>query len=265
MFFSLWLNNIGSQMIVFLHPLPLDNPNATDAISQAENFSQMLYKSSLVAIRLLERSLRSNESDAAVAFPRDQNRRMPYWVKTSGPKDDFIFFSNVLPVDFESHSFNITVEPDRGTYRNIPRGPSFAYFMSHHIVHAVDNDNRTCWRPHRSVEQGDYFGIDLLRIQTDAIVSLVIEHDPTLQRSLEVRVSFDGVVWLSHPSLQDLEHGKAQPSDEQLLNNVIDASRFPREFRSFRYISFLVTHPSSEIFRVCDIRLVKRTKTKGRT
>ena len=249
-------------MIVFLHPLPLDNPNATIAISQGKNFNQMLHQSSLLAIRLLEQSLRSNESDAPVAFPRHQDRRMPYWVKATSPKDDFMLFSNVLPLDFESHAFNITVEPDRGTYRNVPRGPSFTYFMSHHILHAVDNDNRTCWRPHRSVKPGDYFGIDLLRIQTDAVVSLVVEHDPILQNSLEVRVSFDGVVWLSHPSLQSRNGGNAQPSTEQLLNVVMDGSRFSREFRSFRYISFLVAHPSSEIFRVCDVRLVNRMSKK---
>ena len=174
-----------------------------------------------------------------------------------------MLFSNVLPLDFESHLFNITVEPDRGTYRNVPGGPGYAHFESHHIFQALDNNNRTCWRPHRSVKPGDYFGVDLLRIQTDAVVSLVVEHHPTLQHSLEVRVSFDGVVWLSHPSLQGRKGGNAQPSTEQLLSIVVDASRFSREFRSFRYISFLVAHPSSEIFRVCDVRLVNRmSKTK---
>jgi len=255
-FFSMWLNAIPSQMVVNLRSFPANSNEPDQPLSSTQDFPNTLHTSSVLAIRKLEYSLRLNESTTSIAFPRQQNRRFPYCVRSPSLNDDFIFFSNVLPIDIESIPFDITRDADRGTYRNVPSGPNYTHFASYNTLKAVDGNGETCWRPLGTVKKGDFFAVDFLRIQSDITFALVIGHSWKLQQSLDVRVSFDGVLWISHRSLKGTLVDNDESSTPNFHRLVVQSRQFSPELRSFRYIAFNATYAFAEPFQVCDIRTV---------
>jgi len=255
-FFSIWLNDIPSQMLVNLRQLPAD-PNQTDkAFFSKDDFYEFQQRGVALAIQKLEYSLHMNEPTTNVAFPRKQNRRFPYCVRSPSLNDDFIFYSNILPIDIDHIPFDITSDADRATYRNIPNGPNYTHFASHNTLQAVDGNGRTCWRPLRTVEKGDFFAIDFLHIQDNTEFSLVVGHSEKLQRSLDVRVSFDGVWWISHRSLESSFITVSGTATTNFHRLVFDSKQFPLEFQSFRYIAFDAIYAFAEAFQVCDVQII---------
>jgi len=262
-FFSIWLNDIPSQMVVNLRQLPAD-PNQTDkAFSFTDDFYEFQHTGVALGIQKLEYSLHLNESTASVTFPRKQNRRFPYCVRSPSPNDDFIFYSNILPIDIEHIPFDIIRNADRGTHGNVPNGPNYTHFSSHNTLQAVDDNGTTCWHPIRTVEKGDFFGIDFLHIQNETAFSLVVGHSEKLQRSLDVRVSFDGVWWISHRSLREIYTKTTSGCAPSSPKFIFDSRRFSPELRSFRYIAFNATYAFTEAFQVCDIGIMKNVKTNA--
>ncbi|CAF1310968.1 unnamed protein product [Rotaria sordida] len=249
LFFSIWLNDIPSQMLVNLRSLSM-NVNKTDTpFSSTNEFYDFQKASSVLAIRKLEYSLRLNQSTMTVSFPRQQYRRFPYCVKSPSLKDDFIFYSNVLPIDIEHIPFDITRDAKRATYINVPSGPNYIHFINYNTLKAVDNDRTTCWRPKGLVKKGDFFAIDFLYIQTNIIFSLIIGHSQKVQSSLNIRISFDGMWWISHQSLKDTVIDVNQNSTAKFQRLVIDSRQFSPELQSFRYIAFNATHALNETFQ----------------
>jgi hypothetical protein len=255
-FFSIWLNDIPSQMVVNLRQLPAD-PNQVDkAFSSTDGFYEFQHTSAVLAIQKLEYSLRLNESKASVTFPRKQNRRFPYCVRSPSANDDFIFYSNILPIDIEHIPFDVTREADRATYRNVPGGPNYTHFASHNTLQAVDDNGATCWRPLRTVEKGDFFAIDFLHIQNNIAFSLVVGHSEKLQHSLDVRISFDGVWWISDQLFKSRFININGTSTTNFHRLVFDSKQFPLELQSFRYITFNATYAFAEAFQVCDVQII---------
>ncbi|CAF3725455.1 unnamed protein product [Rotaria socialis] len=256
LFFSIWLNDIPSQLIVDLVSSPT-HINETDmAFSSKKDFYSLQHTSSVLAIRKLEYSLRLNQLTMNVGFPRKQNRRFPYSTRSPSSKDDFIFYSNVLPVDIENIPFDITLDPDRATYRNVPHGPNYTHFVNYNTLKAVDNDEQTCWRPNGFVKKGDFFAIDFLRIQSHIVFSLIIGHSERLQSSLKMQVSFDGIWWISHRSFKRIFMNGNRMSVTSFQRFVIDSRQFPSELQSFRYVTFNATQSSNEPFQVCDVQII---------
>lgn len=259
-FFSIWLNDIPSQMIVDLRSLPT-NKNETDQPFPSQGSSTDFHHTSAVlAIRKLEFTLRLNQSTTDINFPRQQNRRFSYFVRSPSPDDDFIFYSNILPVDIEHIPFDIARDADRATYRNVPIGPNYIHFASHHTFKAVDNDEKTCWHPLDTVKKGDFFAIDFFRIQHDIAFALVIGHSSKLQSSLDIRISFDGTWWISHQSFTGTFMDVDSSSTTNLYKLVVDSRQFPLELQAFRYIAFNATDAFSEAYQICDIKLIKHFK-----
>ncbi|CAM4804563.1 unnamed protein product [Rotaria magnacalcarata] len=142
LFFSIWLNDIPSQMVVNLLSLPATVNETNVSFSSTSNFYSSQHKSSVLAIRKLEAALRLNQPTMNITFPRKQNRRFSYCTKSPSPKDDFTFYSNVLPIDIEHIPFDIKVDSDRGTYRYVPNGPNYTHFIEYNTLKAVDNDEK---------------------------------------------------------------------------------------------------------------------------
>ncbi|CAF1621386.1 unnamed protein product [Rotaria magnacalcarata] len=256
LFFSIWLNDIPSQMIVDLVPLPKHINESDMPFSSTKNFYSLQHASSVLAIRKLEYALRLNQLTTNASFPRKQNRRFPYSTKSPSSKDDFIFYSNVLPIDIENIPFDITLDSDRATYRNVPLGPNYTHFVNYNTLKAVDNNEQTCWRPNGFVKKGDFFAIDFLRIQSHTVFSLIIGHSEQLQSSLKMRVSFDGIWWISHRSFKHFfMNGNRMPTTN-FQRFVIDSRQFPSELQSFRYVVFNATQASNEPFQVCDAQII---------
>ncbi|CAF1072869.1 unnamed protein product [Rotaria sp. Silwood1] len=264
LFFSIWLNDIPSQMLVNLRSLPTNVSEADILFSSINNFYDFQYTSSVLAIRKLEYSLRLNQSTMTVSFPRKQNRRFPYCVKSPSPQDDFIFYSNVLPVDIEHIQFDVTRDAERGTYRNVPGGPNYTHFVNYNTLKAVDHDETTCWRPKGFVNKGDFFAIDFLRIQSDIIFSLTIGHSQKVQNSLNIRISFDGIRWISHQSLKGISIIVNRKSTAKFQRLVIDSRQFSPELQSFRYVVFNATYALDEAFQVCDVQIIKSSKSNSK-
>jgi hypothetical protein len=255
MFFPIWLNDIPTQMVVNLRSFPA---NADDNDSPTDNLHNLQQISSVLAIRKLEHALRLNQSTEIFSFPRQQNRRFPYYVKSSSAYDDFIFYSNILPVDIENIPFDITKDADRATDRNVPTGSSYTQFSLRNTLKAVDSDEKTCWHPLEQVRKGDFFAIDFLRIQNNITFSLIIGHSQKLQKRLDMRISFDGVQWISHRLRKGITTNAV--SAEGFHRVIIDSREFPPEFQTFRYIKFNSTNAFSEAFQVCDVRIRRNLK-----
>ncbi|CAF1185454.1 unnamed protein product [Rotaria magnacalcarata] len=238
-FFSIWLNDIPSQFNINIHEFTGSNSGAS--FSSTSNFFQYQYQSSILAIRILEHNLRYNQSNATnqLGFRRWSNRRFPHYIKSSSLKDDFIFFTNVLPIDIENIPFNISKDFERGTRKNLPRGSSVAFFVSHTTLKVVDNDSKTCWRSGRNARRGEFFAIDFLHIQTNLSFSLTVRHTRELQDNLDFNLSLDGLWWITYRSLNGIKRkSQNSTSDEHQHVIVFNATEFNAGFHSFRYVAF---------------------------
>ena len=246
-------------MIVSLRLLPKSSDQTDEPFSSTNRFYYLQHTSSVLAIRKLEYSLRLKQSNTTITFPRQQNRRFPYYIKSPSPKDDFIFYSNILPIDIEHIPFNITVDANRGTYENVPRGPNYMHFIAHNALKAVDNDKQTCWRPKGLVKKGEFFAIDILRIQTNIVFLLTLGHSRKIQSSLNMQVSFDGIQWISHRSFQRISTNVHRMSNTTFYRLIIDSRKFPLELQSFRYVAFNAKRTLTEPFQVCDIQILNNS------
>jgi len=255
-FFSIWLNDMPTQMVVDLKSVAASSKETVKAFSSTENFEIYLTASAVLAIRKLDFSLRLNQNQSNSTFPRQSKRRLPYTTRSPSLTDDFIFFSNVLPVDIERMSFDMATDFDRATYKNVPSGSNFTRYTQHNTLKAVDYDNRTCWRPLGTVRKGHFFAVDVFRIQKQVTLGITIGHSLKLQKTLDMRVSFDGVFWISHQSLQINSINSIQLASMSLFRLSINSKEFLPELQSFRYIAFNATVNFNEAFQVCDIQLL---------
>ena len=242
-------------MVAHLRFVSFPTNGSDPAFSAAGDFYTGQYESAVVGIRALDYVLRSNASNVTIDFPRQQRRRFPYRVQSHSDNDDFLFFTNILPIDIETIPFNVTVDFDRATYRYVPGGPNYVHFDVHHTLYALDNSNATCWRPNRTVHRDEYFAIDFLRIQSNLTLSIVVGSNLTLQENIDVRISFDGVDW---QSLVPLENFIIETTSRPTLGKNgyrFNSSEYSADYQWFRYIGFFATE-ASQLFDVCDVRLL---------
>ena len=257
-FFSIWLNEIPSQLNLAIKSLPDAHGNLS--FSSTVGFDQLQYNASVLAIRLLESELRSNRSrsDNHPAFSRRRKHRFPSYVKSSNPTDDFIFYTNVLPIDIEQIPFDIKRDFERGTRKQLPKLSTVAFFQSHSTSKAVDNDRETCWRTGRNVRRGDFFAIDFQRIRTNLSFTITVAHSIILQDDLDLNLSYDGLQWITYRSLKGISSTRhAYFFTEEKHSLKFNAAQFTTGFRSFRYIAFNASQVSlmSEL-KVCDVTIV---------
>ncbi|CAF1408199.1 unnamed protein product [Rotaria sordida] len=257
-FFSIWLNDIPSQFNINIRNLPESNTYVS--FSSTSQFLQYQHEASILAIRILEDNLRRNELNDTnhTRFLRRQNRHFPYCVKSSNPKDEFIFYTNILPIDIERISFNISTDFQRGTRNNLPTGSKVSFFSAHTTLKAVDDDPKTCWRSGRNIRQGEFFAIDFLYIRTNLSFSLTIGHTWKLQKNIDMNLSFDGLWWLAYRALKGITI-KSQNStlNEQRYVIVFNSTQFNAGFHSFRFIAFNASRISSlGEFQVCDVKII---------
>ncbi|CAF4114441.1 unnamed protein product, partial [Rotaria magnacalcarata] len=255
-FFSIWLNDIPSQFNMNIRHLP--GSKADVPFSSTSSFLNYQYQCSILAIRILEHNLRQNQSNDVkyVEFSRQRHRRFPNYIKSSGGKDEFIFFTNILPMDIERIPFNISKDFERGSRNNLPKGSNVSFFVSHTTLNAVDNDPKTCWRPGRNVHRGEFFAIDFLYIRTNLSFSITIAHGQELQNSLDLNLSFDGVWWIAYRSLNGITiRNQNLTSNIEQYKIVFNSTEFNTGFHSFRYIAFNASKlsPWGE-FQVCDVQ-----------
>jgi hypothetical protein len=227
------------------------------SFSLTPHFAHLQYASSVLAIRILEHSLRFNRTrNNNVQFSRQQNRRFPYYVKSPSMNDDFIFYTNILPYQLQEKSFNISQDFQRGTRRNLPRDPNAKYFSRHSTSATVDDDLSTCWHTSREIHSNDFFALDFLYIQTNVVFTVAVAHSPQLQKTLDVSISFDGLQWLSYRSHNGIYTKKNRTAEEHLHTFLFDSSEFNPGFQSFRYLSFKAIKESDHHFHVCEVQII---------
>jgi hypothetical protein len=176
-----------------------------------------------------------------------QNRPSLTYVKSPSFTNDFVFFSNILPVSFEQAT------------QKIPAYHFSAdYYVSHNTFNAVDNDPNTCWRTHRPINVGEFFAIDFLQVQTNITFELTVAHSFELQHGLIVSVSLNGRWWISYRSIKGIYTQHNRNSHRNIHKMLFDTAQFNLGFESFRYIAFNMSKNSSEHFHVCDVRLIRK-------
>lgn len=257
-FFSIWLNDIPSQLHVIIRRLPGSHAGASFALSK--NFRHHQHRNSILAIRILENYLRWNKSNNTnhLGFSRQQNRRFPHCVKSPSPNDEFIFVTNILPIDIHQIPFNISKDFERGTRKNLPQESRVSLFKSHTTIKAVDNNSQTCWRSGRNARHGEFFAIDFLQIRTNLSFTLTIQHSQELQNSLDMNLSLDGFCWATYRSMKGVTM-KRLPStlNQQQFTILFNSSEFHSGFQSFRYFAFNASRKSySDEFQVCEVQIV---------
>lgn len=260
-FFSIWLNNIPVQINTDIRNHPTSSGLASLPFSSTSGFSKLQYRSSILAIRILERSLRSDpqKNHSKITFSRQENRRLPYYVKSSSLNDDFIFYTNVLPFQLHNISFDISQDFERGTRKNLPDNPNAKYFSLHSTWKTGDSDLSTCWYASREIRSDDFFAIDFLYIQKNIKFIVAVAHSPQIQKNLDISISFNGLQWLSYGSLNGIYTKINRTLEEHLHTFLFDSAKFKMGFNAFRYISFKAIEHSDHHFQVCEIQIVSRS------
>lgn len=256
-FFSVWLNDLPVQMNTEIYNQP--SPSATGAVpfSSTARFAELQYESAVSAIRILENSLRFEQtSNDSITFPRKQNRRLPYYVKSPSFKDDLIFYSNILPYQMQNVSFNISRDFERATRKNLPNDLNCKHFTTNSTWKAIDDDLSSCWITNQNIEPDDFFAIDFLCIETGVVFKMDVTHSTKLQEGLDIGISFDGLRWLSYPRQNGIYRRINETPQPQINTYLFDSNEFNLGFTSFRYISFKATEQSDQRFQVCDIRII---------
>ncbi|CAF3829428.1 unnamed protein product [Rotaria sp. Silwood1] len=260
-FFSIWLNDIPSQFNMNIRNLPTGHTG--ESFSSTANFLRNQHDSSVLAIRILEHNLRQNQSNDTnyIGFSRKQHRHFPYCVKSSSPKDDFIFFTNILPMDIQTIPFNISKDFERSTRNNLPTGSAVSFFSSHTTLLVVDNNPKTCWQSGRNVRQGEYFAMDFLYIRTNLSFSVTIGHSWEIQKNVDINLSFDGLWWITYRAIKGITiKSQNSTSNQQQHVIVFNSTEFNSGFHSFRFIAFNASRVSSlGEFQVCDVKIITNT------
>jgi hypothetical protein len=260
-FFSVWLNNIPVQINTNIRNQPAKSTGRSVSFSSTAQFYHLQRTSSVLAIRILEHSLRFDRlNNNQVTFTRQQNRRFPVYAKSSSVNDEFIFYTNILPFHFQNISFNISHDYERGTRNNLPKHPNVKYFLHHTTWKSADGDISTCWNALREIHSNDFYAIDFLSIQTNVTFTIAVAHSSRLQTNLDVSISFDGLKWLSYRSKNGIYTKKNRNLEEYLHTFLFDSNEFNLGFRSFRYISFKAMEDSDHHFQVCEIEIISKKK-----
>ena len=264
-FFAVWLNDIPVQINTNIRYLPSKLADQSVSFSSEAHFDNLQH-SAVLAVRILERSLRFDgpaSHQNQVTFPRDEKRRFPVYVKSSTMADDLIFFTNILPFRYQHIPFNISRDHERGTRKNLPNHANAKYFLHHNTWKSVDGDFSTCWNAHREIRSDDFYAIDFLAVQSNVTFVVAVAHSPRLQRKLDVRVSLDGLRWLSYRSKAGIYEKKDRTFEEHLHTYLFVSSEFNPGYQSFRYLSFHAKQNWDHHFRVCEIEMISRTKVTG--
>ncbi|CAF4221374.1 unnamed protein product, partial [Adineta steineri] len=178
--------------------------------------------------------------------------------------DEFIFYTNILPIDIEHIPFNISKDFERGTRKNLPRGSGVSFFHLHTTLKAVDNNPSTCWRIGRNTRQGEFFAMDFLYIRTNLSFALIIGHTRELQNNIDMNLSFDGLLWIKYPSKKGITiRSQNSTSNKEQYKIIFNSTQFNLGFRSFRYVAFNASRISYlEELQVCDVKIITSTNIK---
>ncbi|CAF3804584.1 unnamed protein product [Rotaria socialis] len=209
----MWMNQLPAQFNGCL--LQLDE--GTSLSFENIDFDTVQYRSSVLAIEILEKTLRSFTNSNLFPQKHVTNSYLTYTKLLCSYNDKFISFTNCLPIDnLERIPFNITTDFKR--------------------AQAVDNDTRTCWKIHRSIRSADLFAIDFQTIQINRALSFSIGylHQKPIQTKLQISISLDCQTWI--------EFGQQNQSgviyDEKNLV-ICHTGLFPTGFQVFRFIKFV--------------------------
>lgn len=263
MFFSLWLNDIPSQLVARLVPIVTNRNEAIDSLQPVLGLGDLQKVASILAIRKLEYSLRLNHSHTDASFRRRSPRRFPYLNKSPSPKDEFVFMNNVLPVDIERVPFDISLHAERATFADFANGINYTHYLLYNTFQAIDTDETTCWRPARPTRKGDFFAVDLLSLQPHVTVVFSLRHSEKLQESLDMRLSFDGVHWMSYRSFRGIYQTGVNLLSANAYRLLIDSRQFPSQLHSFRYLAFNATEDVDETFQICNIEVIKNNAVRA--
>lgn len=230
------------------------------SFSGTDHFSELQHKSSVKAISILERELRSKPIGEPT-FSRHTHRQFPTYIKSPSLADDFIFYTNIFPLDFENIPFNISKDNKRGTRENLPHGASVNYFCTHATLRAVDQIPSTCWTHPKPVGIGQFFAIDLLRIRSNITLLITVKHDRSLYEKLELSVSLNGIWWMPYRSLNGIFIQKKSRFWSTNYNSyLINSSKFNHGFSTFRYMKYEAIKETDLAFDVCEIKLIDNEK-----
>lgn len=233
------------------------------ASSSFENFDfdTIQHRASVLAIEVLEQTLRYSPNSPLFERRRASNPLAAYTKSPCSYNDRFLFYTNCFPIDnLEFIPFNITTDSRRGTRSNLPntsRSPyheGLKFFEGHNTANAVDNDKSTCWKSHRSILTGDLYGIDFQTIQTqgDLAFSIEFHHDQSLQENLEISISLNSIKWMPIP--REYQTGIVYDTANNLV--TFDTKLFAKSFQTFRLIKFTALIDDPRSFHICEVKLI---------
>ena len=257
-FFAIWMNQLPAQF----NGRMIHSTEGGSSSFENFDFDSIQHRASVLAIEVLEKTLRHSPASPLFERKRAPNPFVTYTKSPCSYNDRFYFFTNCYPIDnFEQIPFNITTDSKRGTRSNLPntrRSPfhdQLTFFEQHNTANAVDNDGSTCWKSPRSIRTGDVYGIDLHTIQTNGDFSFSIEffHEQTLQEDLDISISLNSIKWMSIPR----SYHQAGVIYNRAKNLVTIHTRLlPKQFQIFRMIKFTALTDDQHSFHVCEVKLI---------
>ena len=258
-FFAIWMNQLPAQF----NGRMLHSSEGAGSSFENYDFAQIQHRASVLAIEVLEKTLRTNPNSNLFERQRVPNRLLAYTKSPCSYNDRFIFFTNRLPIDdIEKIPFNITTDSQRGTRSNLPNTSrnryhkDLSFFEKFSTANAVDNDSATCWKTKDSVRAHDLFGIDFQTIQvtTDLAFSIEYLHDDSLQENVEISISLDGRQWAIIPRAQ--QSGIRYSKDKEKKLVTFHTRLFPDGFQVFRLIKFTSLNNETSPYHICEVKLI---------
>ncbi|KAF8984814.1 hypothetical protein BGZ46_006927 [Entomortierella lignicola] len=166
MYFSIWTNQYPYQLVNYLTPLDQKNGWSTDGVS---DHWTIVFRNMLDAAGRLYSALVANpEVSEKDYFPREEELPKIKDRHTRSPcfNDKCLFKTSLDPYPEPSEvTFNgdiQTIDEQNAKFYALEY-PSNEFINKFTYIHAVDNDPLTCWNSYKIPQEGDSFGLQLVK------------------------------------------------------------------------------------------------------
>ncbi|KAI9018023.1 hypothetical protein CLU79DRAFT_761263 [Phycomyces nitens] len=176
-------------------------------------------------------------------------------------QDDRCLFLTNVEVLPDPKLFSYYPHIDIGTFENMHKDYNDAsQFISHAYSNAVDGSDKTSWKTSQTIKTGDFIGLDLLMPMRIPIkYRFLVRHPYMYRRSLNLQISFDGVIWIDIHPAPTIEctvfEGDMGDSDPSLLE-----CRFVISETGYRFIRLESKHDMDFAYEVYDFSFSARVK-----
>ena len=243
-YFSLWMNQYPAMLMAELDKGNLDQRNA---FSRGSKVINNLEEARIAAVEIL-----AQRPKGWFGPSREYFGCIP--VMAASASQSSIFFTNKRPVGVGPSSLESVRDKTLWSYIHLPFearaiSSDTELHFEHHSLHsplaAVDGNEKTYWESQSDILEGDFFGLDLMRIGQIGRIHLLskISH-----QNLRVDISTDDNKWFEFNFLGRIEAHQCVSGIPDCIHLILPLSDFDG-----RFIKFVAGWNFGEPFKVYEL------------